>query len=369
MRTLSMKSLPLSLVIALASACDEAFDEDADADFIDEEEGAVAPRCIGSCFPVTGLGNTSRIGDHALTNAFKHRGAPAANLTAENRWIDGDFYYNQVSYPIEYIEVRPDGELRLWGATFFVGGEDTKDARLRIKVTPYDANEKPFIGELVIADVKCEPGAYDPSVRICSYDFVTDVKPADPKVYQAHEKMSGYYHTCPNQDEGQTLSKHEKYSSVLSDGVALDDVVKGAPSIRPAQDGFIIGCINGAVSKTQYKLNAFYDPSAYRGLHSSQATPALLAWMAWFDGRPQTVPGQWISLEDPINGLFKFTSDPAFELEAGYSDNGARCRGSTHRYVVDPAANLPDWKNLPECAIKDYQLYSTIGVKAIPADK
>lgn len=360
--------LLLSSALAFAPACDEAFDEGLDAAFVDDEEGPVASRCVGAnCPPIGGMSNTSKIGDHALTNAAKDFKTAAANLSADNTFVDGSFYFGPHKYPIERIEVRPDGELRLWNSTFFVGGEDVKNARLNIKVTPHDPAEKAFVGELVIADARCELGAYFPSMRICVYDFVTDVKPADEKSYDQHYKMWGYYHTCPNENEGGSLKDWEMYGSVLSNGAVLTESYGGTPSIGFNKNQFIIGCINGAVSKTQYKLNAFYDPTAFRGLNESQATPALLGWMAWFDGRTRTIPGMWVSFDDPIQGLFKFTADPAYRLEAGYGSTGAVCRGTTHRHVVDPMVKLPGWSALPSCSSSEYSQFAPIGVMAIPA--
>jgi hypothetical protein len=94
----------------------------------------------------------------------------------------------------------------------------------------------------------------------------------------------------------------------------------------------------------------------------------LLMWMAWYDGASRTIPGQQISPHDPIGGLFTWTSDSGWGIEAGYDENGAACRGGPlttglHRYVVDPVLSLLGWDDLPHCDETDLDDYAVLGVK------
>lgn len=365
MRTSSRPLLVLAAALTFAPGCDEPYDPA----YADDE--VLTPRCIGPGCSLGGLGNTSKIGDHALSNLSKTLHQSAANSTAGVRITGGIGYWFGNPYAITQIEVDADGELRLKLGTFWIAGPAVKNARLNLTLVPNDGS--PAVnGRLVIADAKCEPGKLAPALSICRYEFVTDVVPADTDEYPMHAKMFGYYHVCPDEDEQGTLPASVKFSSVLSPQVTLYQSPGATPRIDLAPGYFINGCLNGAVSKGQYLLNAFYDATAFRGLHPSQRTAMLLMWMAWFGGKTRTIPGQQISPHDPIGGLFTWTGDPDWDIEAGYSFNGASCRGGDpsvgmHRYIIDPVLNLVGWANLPHCTAGNLGSMATLGVK-VPAN-
>lgn len=366
MRTSTRSLFLLASALSFAPGCDEPDDLAFEGDgFADDEE--VTPRCIGPSCTLGGLGNTSKLGDHALSNLSKVIGKDADNNTAMVRITGGTGYYFGTPYPILQIAVDADGELRLQlTPRLWISGTMVEYARFNLVVTPKDPKQQPFDGVLVIRDAKCEPGKYDPGMTICSYEFLTNVVPDDVTQYPMDEKMFGYYHTCPNEDEGGLLPATMKFHSVLSPQVTLFE--SGTPRIDPNPGFFINGCINGAVSKTQYWLNAFYDASSFRGLDASQRTAALLMWMAWFDGAPRTEPGMKISPHDPIKGLFTWTADPAWDVEAGYGAGGAVCRGGDlvtglHRLIDDPMSNLPGWDQLPYCDAAHLANLAPLGVK------
>ncbi|MCY1072474.1 ADYC domain-containing protein [Nannocystis sp. RBIL2] len=336
------------------------------------EADDVAQRC-----PATdcsgGLSNTSRIGDHKLSNLAKTRREPAANDTADVRIEGGTIEHFGSLVGITELDVEADGELKLKLGTFgWIGGTAVKGATFYVDIDPLDGAPT-FGAELKIADAWCSPGAYDPTMTICRYELVTNVVPKDPGRYPESEKVAGYHHICPNEDEGGALGADYKFSSVLSPNVSLFSSSKLGPYITDTPGIFINGCINGAVSKGQFQLNAFYDPTAHRGLQVSQRTAMLRAWMAWFEDEPRTVPGRHISMQDPLNDLFDWTSDPSWEIEAGYGASGARCRGGApatgvHRNYSDPVIGLPGWETLPTCDTGNYTgSGAVLGVK-VPGD-
>ncbi|MFZ6180287.1 hypothetical protein [Nannocystis pusilla] len=363
MRTSTTNLFLLASTLTFAVGCDDELS----VGFGDGDD--VALRCPTSDCTGGPLNNTSLIGDHPLSNLSETRLEPAANDTADVRIEGGTLQHLGSPVSITEIDVEADGELKLKLGTFgWFGGTAVKGATFYIYIDPL--NGDPTIGaELKIADAWCSPGAYDPSMTICRYEFVTNVKPKDTDSYPESEKVEGYYHTCPNEDEDGKLGADYKFSSVLSPNVSVFSSGKTGPYIADTPGIFINGCINGAVSKGQFQLNAFYDPTAYRGLQVSQRTAMLRAWMAWFDDEPRTVPGKQISMQDPLNDLFDWTSDPAWELEAGYGALGARCRGGdpatgVHRNYVDPVINLPGWDTLPTCDTSNYTSSGAVlGVK------
>lgn len=363
MRTLTCTSL-LSLALIAAPGCDDdlAFDAEFTA------EGDVTPRCIGSGCTVGGLGNTSRIGDHALSNLSRALGVNAPNVSSSVRITGGVGYWGGAPLSVTGLEVKPSGELRVNLGTAWIQGTAVKNTRLDVVVTPSDPNKPAFAGKLWISDVSCAPGKYDPSLTICKYQIVTNVKPSDTVTYPMHQKFFGWYHTCPNEDEQGTLSAWEKYSSVLSPNATLSAPPSTTPAIHSSPGYFINGCLNGAVSKGQYWLNAFYDSTAYRGLDPSQRTAMLLMWMAWFDGQTRTIPGQTIAPHDPIKGLFTWTNSQLWDIEGGYGSTGATCRGGSleygmHRLIPEPVLNLAGWANLPHCDANNIASKAVLGVK------
>jgi hypothetical protein len=349
MRTATRTSFLLAATLAVVPGCDEELDAELAPG--DEE---IEHRCLAGCGPGQ-IGNTSRIGDHALSNLSKTLGQNATNLASKVRIAGGYGYWGATKMQVTAIDVEADGELRLQLSTAgWISGTAVKNAYFNVIVTPDDASKPAFSGKLLIADVQCAPGELDATMSICKYMFVTNVKPSDTVAYPAVTMAPGYWHTCPSDNDGGQLSWFETYSAVLSPQAALTATSATTPRIDPFPGQFILGCINGAVSKTQYHLNAFYDASAYRGLDPSQPSAALLMWMAWHAGASRTEPGALISPHDPIGGLFTWTAEPTWDVEAGYKAGGAACRGGPvanglHRKYVDPVQTLANWANLPYC--------------------
>lgn len=366
MRTFNNFLLIFASTLVLAAGCDEPQGE-SDPDFGGEDD-EVVHRCIGPDCTGSGLGNTSKIGDHATSNLSETLGLNVANTDAGVRITGGTGYWGSAPMAIVQIDVEDDGELRLkLGTGGWISGTAVKNAWFNITVTPNDAGQATRTGKLLIADVRCDPGLYAPAMTICRYEFVTNIATSDPN-YPMHAKLFGYYHTCPNENELGELTALEKYHSVLSPNVRLSDPAGASPRIDVSAGQFINGCLNGAVSKGQYYLNAFYDAAAFRGLATSQRTAMLLMWMAWFNGASRTEPGQIIWPHDPINGLFTWTADPTWGIEAGYDATGATCRGGTlaaglHRLIPQPVLNLVGWADLPYCDAAHIANFATLGVK------
>ncbi|PCC71586.1 hypothetical protein SAMN02745121_01130 [Nannocystis exedens] len=336
-------------------------------------DGDGVPRC-----PATGcagglLGNTARIGGHPLSNLSETLREPAANDTADVRIEGGTAEHLGSTLAITEIDVEADGELRLkLGAAGWIGGTAVEGATFSITVDPL-SGDPTFAAELKVGGAWCSPGEYDPTLTICRYEFVTNVVPHDPQRYPESEELAGYYHTCPNEDEGGALGDTYEFSAVLSPNVSVFASASLGPYITDAPGRFIHGCINGAVAKGQFHLNAFYDPTAYRGLQVTQRTAMLRAWLAWFAGEPRTVPGKQVALHDPLGGLFTWPADPTWVLEAGYGASGARCRGGSpatgvHRHHLDPVQSLPGWSTLPPCTTADYAGSGAVLGVAVPGD-
>lgn len=365
MRTSNIHFL-LACAFTLAAGCDDAGDPAFGGD------NDVTLRCIGPTCGIGGLGNTSVLGDHALSNMSMAIGQDAANSTAAVRIVGGTGFIRGRALAITEIDVEDDGELRLkLGKAGWIAGEAVRSARLGLLVTPNDPKQPAFTGSMLVADARCEPGKLDNTMTICRYEFVTDVVPDDAAAYPEHPRYPGYHHTCPD-DDGGDLSAGMRFSAVLSPNVALVQPADGPPQIAASAGGFINGCLNGAVSKGQYQLNAFYDSEAYRGLDVSQRSAMLLMWMAWHDGESRTIPGRRISPHDPIGGLFTWTDAPEWDVEAGYGALGASCRGGSldlglHRHVADPVIALPGWEELPHCDAADVGEFAALGVKVNPS--
>ncbi|MCY1071509.1 hypothetical protein OV090_42595 [Nannocystis sp. RBIL2] len=355
-------SLLLASTFILGVACDDATGPGFAAD------DDVALRCTTpDCTPPP-INNTSKIGDHYLSNIAMTFNTPVENETAEVFIEGATAIFGGTTEGVAQIAVGDNGELRLRSVVTntIIGGEAVEGARFYVYLDSYEDGSRK-LAHLRIADAECDPGLYDPSITICRYTFVTDAVPADTELYPEHETLEGWYHTCPNETEGGQLGSAYKFSSVLSPNVALS-IGKGTPSIEVAPGTFINGCLNGAVSKGQYRLNAFYDSNATRGLDPSQRTPMLLMWMAWHAGGSRTVPGQQISPHDPIGGLFTWTSQSNWDIEAGYGETGATCRGGSpqtgmHRLWIDPVLTLIGWDALPHCDASDLDDYAVLGVK------
>ncbi|MCY1061134.1 ADYC domain-containing protein [Nannocystis sp. SCPEA4] len=365
MRTSTASLFLLASTLTLAGGCDDGFD----TGIVDDGDD-VAFRCSGSNCNL-GLGNTSRIGDHPLSNLSETKLVSAANDTAGVRIEGGTAKYMGSPVTITEIDVEADGELKLkLGTAGWIGGTQVKGAIFYIYIDPLDGS--PTINaQLKIHDAWCEPGEYDPTMTICRYQFLTNVVPHDVD-YPMSEKEFGWYHTCPDEDEMGLLDDTYKFSSVLSPNASLFSTGSLGPRVDVTPGTFINGCINGAVSKGQYWLNAFYDASAYRGLQPSQRTAMLRMWMAWHGGQSRTIPGRMISPRDELGGLFDWTSDPDWSIEAGYGASGARCRGSSptigmHRQWIDPVISLPGWATLPHCTDSTLHNYAVLGVK-VPAN-
>ncbi len=330
-------------------------------------DGALDLRDCPNCTTGGLSNNTSVLGDHALSNLSMTLNQGAANSTGSVKITGGSGKYLGSWVPITQIDVEADGELRLkLGTAGWIQGVNVKGAWFDVTITPNVTTDPVVTGKLKIYDVKCEAGKKDPTMSICKYQFVTDVVPFDTDRYPHTSKDWNWYHTCPADDDGGLLDGFEKFSSVLSPQVTLSSPVGGTPSVDLGSGSFINGCLNGAVSKGQYYLNAFYDSTAYRGLHPSQRTAMLLTWMAWFDGQLRTAPGQQISLEDPIGGLFHWNS--AYPVEAGYAGTGAVCRGMSqvggvHRLFNPPMTAIANWSTLPACPTDAISTTSVIGVR------
>jgi hypothetical protein len=362
MRTSTGSLLLLASTLTLAGGCDDGFDRG----LVDDGDD-IAFRCTGTNCGL-GLGNTSRIGDHLLSNLSETKLVSAPNDTAGVRIEGGTAKYMGTTMSITEIDVKADGELKLkLGTAGWIGGTAVKGATFYLYLDPL--NGDPTISaELKIFDAWCSPGEYDSTMTICRYQFLTNVVPEDTDAYPMSEKEFGWYHTCPDEDEMGELDDSYKWSSVLSPNVSLFSTGSLGPRIDVTPGTFINGCINGAVSTGQYWLNAFYDASAYRGLHASQRTAMLRAWMAWHGGQSRTIPGRKISMDDRIGNLFDWTSDPNWSIEAGYGAPGARCRGSSvdigmHRQWIDPVLSLPGWASLPHCTDNNLNTYAVLGVK------
>ncbi|MCY0989293.1 ADYC domain-containing protein [Nannocystis sp. ILAH1] len=343
----------LASTLSLAVGCDEP--RAGDLDDFDDFGAGTAFRCEGSSCPPPVIGNTSLIGDHPMSNLKEALNSDAANYSADIRITGGTGLHDEIPRTITEIDVKEDGQLKLKLGTFgWIDGEWVEGAVFNLLVTPHDPSEPAFTGRLKIQDAECEPGQYLPEMTMCRYVFVTDVEPYDDEVYPETTKGSGWYHTCPDDNEGGTLGAAYRFSSVLNHEVSLGYTVVGGPTIDLAPGTFINGCLNGAVSKAQYRLNVFYEPGLYRNLQASQRTAMLRMWMAWHGGEPRTQPGKLISPHDPIGGLFTWTSDPAWQIEGAYTATGASCRGGAlatgvHRRYLNPVANLPGWSSLPHC--------------------
>lgn len=352
----------LAATLALVPACDE----EVDVDLLDAEE--ISERCVGGGCTVGGIGNTSRIGSHALSNLFEAFNQNAPNISSRVRITGATAKWGSIPMAVTEIDVEADGELRLkLGTAGWIQGTAVKDALFNVTVTPNNASLPAFNGKLLIADVQCQPGELDATMTICKYEFVTDVPSGDNATYPPSTKAAGYYQTCPKDNDGGLLDSFETYSAVLSPNAALMATPGATPRIDPSS-GFILGCLNGAVSKTQYRLNAFYDSTAYRGLATSQRSAALLMWMAWHAGASRTQPGMIISPHDPINGLFTWTNDPTFGIEGGYVVSGAACRGGSlttglHRLWDNPVMTLTGWGALPHCDAGNIGSMAVLGVK------
>lgn len=366
MRTLT--SLPLLLLtsaLTLTVGCDDEYDAEIFADDADE----ITERCVGAGCIKGGIGNTSRIGDHPLSNLSRAFNQNAPNQTSNVRITGGIGFINGAQQSVIGIDIEQDGELRLNLQTAgWIQGTAVKNAELNVTVVPHDPSRPTLSGKLWIGDVVCAPGKYAPGMTICAYEFLTNIKPSDTLTYPQSTKRAGWYQTCPNENEQGSLTAWEKYSSVLSPNVTLVAPTGATPRIDVSGGMFINGCLNGAVSKGQYHLNAFYDANAFRGLQPSQRSAMLLMWMAWHAGQSRTIPGQMISPHDPIGGLFTWTNDPAWGIEAGYGSTGATCRGGPfttglHRYIPDPVLNLAGWSSLPHCTPLSLPNMATLGVK------
>jgi hypothetical protein len=356
-------SLLLASTFLLGVACDDA----SLSEFAADDD--IALRCITpDCTPPP-INNTSKIGDHYLSNIAMAFNTPVENETAEVFIEGGTAIFGGTQEGVAQIMVADNGELRLRSVVTntIIGGEAVEGARFYVYLDSY-ADGSRRLAHLKIADAECDPGLYEPSITICRYTFVTDAVPADTELYPEHETLEGWFHTCPNETEGGQLGSAYKFSSVLSPNVALS-IGKGTPRIEVAPGTFINGCLNGAVSKGQYRLNVFYEPGMYRGLQASQRTAMLRMWMAWHGGEPRTEPGNLISPHDPIGGLFTWTADPAWQIEGGYTATGASCRGGAlatgvHRQYLNPVANLAGWSALPHCdTAAKVATFGVLGVK------
>lgn len=360
----STKSLILlASTLTLAAGCDEAGQADdfgADTVF----------RCVGSDCSPPPIGNTSMIGDHSLTNLRQAFNTDAANYTADIRIVSATALYDETPFPVYRIAINQDGEMKLYLGQLFgwIGGEDVEGATFTLGVNPHDPQAATFAGSLRIQDAECEPGLYQNTMTICRYELVTDVEPKDDQLFPETAKGSGWYHVCPDDDERGTLDENYRFSSVFSPNVSLSFTEEDGPSIDVASDHFVNGCLNGAVSKGQYRLNAFYDANAPRGLDPSQRTAMIRMWMAWHDGESRTNPGNLISPHDALNGLFTWTTAAGYTIEGGYDEDGASCRGGSltlgkHREIYNPVVNLPGWSALPHCDATDLDDYAVLGVK------
>lgn len=368
MRTTTRIQLFFAATLAFVPGCDEEYDDEF---LLDDEE--ISERCVGSGCTVGGIGNTSRIGNHAVSNLSETFNLNTNNLSARVRINGGVGLWgpNKIPMTITEIDVEDDGELRLELSTAgWIQGTAVKGAYFNLTVTPNDLGKPAFNGILYIADVACEPGKQDPAMTICRYEFVTNVKPGDEVTYPKTTKLGGgdWWQTCPNIDEGGLLSGWEKYAAVLSPESTLWASRSSTPRIDVSPGNFILGCINGAVSKGQYFLNAFYDETAFRGLDPSQRSAMLLMWMAWHAGASRTQPGKLISPHDPIGGLFTWTAGPGWGIEGGYSSTGASCRGGTlsqglHRNFISPVTTLTGWSSLPHCDATNLDSMAVLGVK------
>lgn len=368
MRTSCLTASALLLsTLTLAPACDEPEGGEFDA----LAPGEVTQRCFGAGCSSGPIFNTSRVGDHELSNLARVFNQAATNSSSSVKVTGGVGYHLGLAMAVTEVAVEDDGELRLkLGTAGWISGTAVKNAWLNLLIDPHESSKPVFTAKLKVAEAICAPGQEDSTMTICRYEFVTDVVPSDPNNYPMHNKYFGWYHTCPMEDEGGALSATERYSAVLSPESTLYVPGAGAPRINVSPGYFINGCLNGAVSKGQYHLNAFYDATAYRGLHPSQRSAMPLMWMAWHAGASRTQPGQAIWPHDPIGGLFTWTADPDWGVEAGYSSTGATCRGTgpgygagLHRNFTQPAFTLSGWSALQPCTEATLGQWAVLGVK------
>ncbi|MFY0539263.1 hypothetical protein [Nannocystis pusilla] len=247
----------ISLLLASTFILDVACDDATGPGFAADDD--VALRCTTpDCTPPP-INNTSKIGDHYLSNIAMAFNTPVENETAEVFIEGATAIFGGTLETVAEIAVGDNGELRLRSmvTNTIIGGEAVEGARFYVYLDSYEDGSRK-LAQLRIADAECDPGLYDPTITICRYTFVTDAVPADTELYPEHETLDGWFHTCPNETEGGQLGSAYKFSSVLSPNVALS-IGKGTPRIHVAPGTFINGCLNGAVSKGQYRLNAFYD--------------------------------------------------------------------------------------------------------------
>jgi len=356
----------LSAWLVALAACDGATDVVAAAD--DE----LAARACWMC----GAGsttNTSLVGTHDVSNVKLQFGDWAANAAGALRMDHARVFHDGAEWEVNRWDVSREGELRLFykgvKGEVMVAGAAVAGAWFHFNYEPLVGD--PFKGKLKVEFATCAAGRLDPTLTMCRYVIVTDVVPHDKKRYPETQNGTGLFHVCPNEDEEGALVGSERYSMVLSKHAALD-MSTSPPSVSLSPDQVLFGCLNGAVSKTQYFLNAFYDHGHDphpRALAPEQLTPVMLAWMAWHGGESTTRPGQPVCLEDPIGGLFGGCEDgTGREFEAAYGPAGASCandRGpddaGVHRRFSRPEVTIPGWDALPDCDGGDYHQVDPAG--------
>lgn len=376
MRTSMCFTVILSASLAALAACDDARTDGAVA----ADDDVTARACW-----ICGAGstaNTNIVGTHDVSNVKLGFGAWATNAAGELRMNYARVVHDGALRWVSRWDVTPAGELQLYyqggGGEVRVAGAAVAGAWFQFTYDPVvGAN---FEGQLKVDFATCEEGRYDDELTICRYVIVTDVVPHDPKLYPETQLGSAWYHVCPNEDEGGALEGSAKYSMVLSKHAALD-MGTSPPSVAVSVDQVVFGCLNGAVSKTQYYLNAFYDHKYDphpRALAPEQLTPVMLAWMAWHEGESTTRPGMSVCFDDPIGGLFgRCELDVNRQFEAAYGPVGASCANGggpydrgVHRRFAAPEVNVPGWDALPDCNGGDYPMsdpaIAVVGVYAYP---
>lgn len=357
-----------SMLITFA-ACDKTPDGAAEA---------VAPRC-GTLLCGGTMGNSNAVGGHATSNVGTEFGMWAENIHGDFKLTGAKLFHDGALRVITRYAVSTYGVLVLYyektvdnqPVEVKVTGQDVFGATLGFV---YDSTTKGELsGDLKIVDVDCGTGYYMPTAIFCRYTMATNMHPGDTDAYPEVTSFSGYYYTCPDDDNNGTLSADEKHSLMLMNNASLD---LNAPSLAETEERVVFACVNGAAGHIPFYTETFVDTSLdpnERALDPSQPTALLKAFMAWHEGESTTVSGLEVCFDDPINGLLDGDDCPAaMQFEAAYSADGAECANGggpgglgVHRNYSAPEENLDGWDELPDCTPANYYAGSggpTIGV-------
>lgn len=311
------------------------------------------PDCSGGDLNAPFL-NTAVLGAHALSNLPLALDGQAENPGAALTLLGAEVLLDGVPTAVASLSSSAAGELSVVAdapGSPVLAGAALVGAAFEVELVPDDPAEAPVSGRIEIAGYTAQSGVVDPGVTLHRYTLVTDVAPD----VSGHPQLGAAWALCAQDPE--TLS----YDAVIHPGVALDPDT-GTITAAPGQ--LVLGCLGGAVAKTQARLNVYYGGVSGRTMDAGQSSAYLHAWRAVIGGEVTTEPGRRVSIEDLALGLVHW--DAQYELEAIYDEDGAACRGTRHRRFSDPATAIAGWSGLPACTAP-YAAWGSVGVRVPPS--